>query len=232
MTPRAGRAGDAVRCGLLQFSALRAVALCLHSGQLISRIAAYDNASKFKDSAPTFARYLRSLGYRTCFSGKMHFVGPDQMHGFEDRVTTDIYPADFAWTPDWEARDERIDKRYHNMQTVKESGQAHATFRIDYDDTVGFAARRWLFDAARDTALGDDRPFAMVASFIHAHAPYVARPEWWSLYADEDIDKPAHIPATEDQDPFSRRLMDGIEASYVPLTDEEVPAPATPISPM
>ena len=192
------------------------------SGQLISRIAAYDNASEFKASVPTFAHYLKSLGYRTCLSGKMHFVGPDQMHGFEDRITTDIYPADFAWTPDWEAPDERIDKWYHNMQTVKESGLAHATFQIDYDDEVAFAAKRWLFDAAREKANGKGAPFALVASFIHPHDPYVARPEWWNLYSDDEIDMPAFVPALEDQDPFSRRLMDGIEASYVPLTDDEV----------
>ena len=32
------------------------------SGQLISRIASYDNASEFKASVPTFANYLKSLG--------------------------------------------------------------------------------------------------------------------------------------------------------------------------
>ncbi|WP_422036752.1 choline-sulfatase [Roseibium sp.] len=192
------------------------------SGQLISRIAAYDNASEFRASIPTFAHYLKALGYRTCLSGKMHFVGPDQMHGFQDRVTTDIYPSDFAWTPDWEAADERIDKWYHNMQTVKESGIAHATFQIDYDDEVGFAARRWLFDRARDRTVGERSPFALVASFIHPHDPYVARPEWWNLYEDADIPLPADVPRLEDQDPFSRRLMDGIEASYVPLSKEEV----------
>ncbi len=192
------------------------------SGQLISRIAAYDNASEFKATVPTFAHYLRSLGYRTCLSGKMHFVGPDQKHGFQDRVTTDIYPSDFAWTPDWEAHDERIDKWYHNMQTVKESGLAQATFQIDYDDEVGFAARRWLFDRARDRATGDRTPFAMVASFIHPHDPYVSRPEWWNLYSDDEIDMPAFVPPLEALDPMSRRLMDGIEASYVPLTEEEV----------
>ena len=53
------------------------------SGQLISRIAAYDNASEFSAAVPTFAHYLKVLGYHTCLSGKMHFVGPDQMHGFE-----------------------------------------------------------------------------------------------------------------------------------------------------
>ncbi|MGX9354092.1 choline-sulfatase [Roseobacteraceae bacterium S113] len=192
------------------------------SGQHISRIAAYDNASEFKASVPTFAHYLKTCGYRTCLSGKMHFVGPDQLHGFEDRVTTDIYPADFAWTPDWNAPDTRIDKWYHNMQTVKESGLAHATFQIDYDDEVAFAAKRWLFDAARDKAHGQGAPFAMVASFIHPHDPYVARPEWWALYSDDEIELPEFVPELEEQDPFSRRLMDGIEASYVPLSEDEV----------
>jgi len=192
------------------------------SGQLVSRIAAFDNASEFSATIPTFAHHLRTLGYRTCLSGKMHFVGPDQKHGFEDRVTTDIYPSDFAWTPDWEAHDERIDKWYHNMQTVKESGMAQATFQIDYDDEVGFAARRWLFDMAREKAAGNSAPFALVASFIHPHDPYVARPEWWNLYSDDEIDMPAYVPPLEKLDPFSRRVMDGIEASTVALTDEEV----------
>ncbi len=192
------------------------------SGQLISRIAAYDNASEFRASVPTFAHYLMSLGYRTCLSGKMHFVGPDQKHGFQDRVTTDIYPADFAWTPDWEAPDERIDKWYHNMQTVKESGEAIATFQTDYDDEVEFAARRWLIDRGRERAGGDDAPFCLVASFIHPHDPYVAKPEWWNLYSDADVPMPEFTLNPDEQDPFSRRVMDGIEASYVPLTQEEI----------
>ncbi|MDJ0626775.1 MAG: choline-sulfatase [Rhodobacter sp.] len=192
------------------------------SGQLISRIAAYDNASEFRASVPTFAHYLKALGYRTCLAGKMHFVGPDQMHGFQDRVTTDIYPADFAWTPDWEAHDERIDKWYHNMATVKESGVAVATFQTDYDDEVEFAAHRWLIDRGRDRAAGDDAPFCLVASFIHPHDPYVAKAEWWELYEDDEIAMPDLVVPADTQDPFSRRVMDGIEASIVPLTDEEV----------
>lgn len=188
------------------------------SGQLISRIAAYDNASEFPASIPTFAHYLKMMGYRTCLSGKMHFVGPDQMHGFEERVTTDIYPADYAWTPDWELPDERIDKWYHNMATVKDAGQGQATFQIDYDEEVAFFAKRRIFNYARD----DDSPFCMVASFIHPHDPYVARPEWWNLYDSADIDMPAFTLAAEEHDGFSRRVMDGIEASTVALSDDDI----------
>jgi choline-sulfatase len=69
----------------------------LVSGQLPSKIGAYDNAADFAADIPTYAHYLRSLGYRTALSGKMHFCGPDQLHGYEDRLTSDIYPADYGW---------------------------------------------------------------------------------------------------------------------------------------
>ncbi len=185
------------------------------SGQLISHIAGYDNASEFKASIPTFAHALRQLGYRTCLSGKMHFVGPDQMHGFEERLTTDIYPSDHAWTPDWEAADERIDKWYHNMDSVREAGTAATTFQIEYDDETCFFARRRILEYAMNQV----EPFSMVISFIHPHDPYVARPEWWNLYDSADIDLPnADAPS----DPHTQRLRVGIEADVDIPTEQEI----------
>jgi len=184
------------------------------SGQLVTRIAAYDNASEFPATIPTFAHYLRAAGYRTCLSGKMHFVGPDQLHGFEERLTTDIYPADHAWTPDWEMPDERIDSFYHNMDALKNAGQAATTFQIEYDEETAFFARRRLFEYAMDGVA----PFCMVTSFIHPHDPYVARPEWWDLYDHDAIPLPSSPEAT---DPHSQRIMKGIEADvYAPPEGE------------
>ena len=188
------------------------------SGQLVTRIAAYDNASEFPASILTFAHYLRVMGYRTCLSGKMHFVGPDQLHGFDERITTDVYPSDYAWTPDWELPDERIDKWYHNMDSVREAGVGQATFQLDFDEEVAFAAKRRIFDFARY----EQEPFCLVASFIHPHDPYVARPEWWNLYKPEEIDMPKNVFPPDEQDGFSKRLMDGIEASTVAVTDDEI----------
>jgi len=185
------------------------------SGQLVSRIAGYDNGSEFKASIPTFAHALRQQGYRTCLVGKMHFVGPDQLHGFEERLTTDIYPADHAWTPDWEAADERIDKWYHNMDAVKEAGVAATTFQYEYDEETAFFARRRLFQYAMD----DVNPFAMVVSFIHPHDPYIARPEWWQLYEDDQVDLPQ---CEELKDPHTQRLRVGIKADSDSVTDTEV----------
>ena len=59
--------------------------MSMMTGRLASRIGAYDNAAEFRSEIPTFAHYLRAAGYRTTLSGKMHFVGADQLHGFEHR---------------------------------------------------------------------------------------------------------------------------------------------------
>ena len=101
----------------------------------------------------------------------MQLIRPDQLHGFEERLTTDIYPADHAWTPDWEAPDERIDKWYHNMESVREAGVTNTTFQYEYDEETTFFARRRIFEYAMEKI----NPFCMVVSLIHPHDPYLAR---------------------------------------------------------
>src|SRR3954453_13469046 len=122
----------------------------LMSGQLASRIGVYDNAAEFAASVPTLAHGLRALGYATCLSGKMHFVGPDQLHGFEERLTTDIYPADFGWTPDYRHPDQRIDWWYPTLGSVTGAGIAETTNQLEYDDEVAFHAMQKLYQLSRE----------------------------------------------------------------------------------
>ena len=68
----------------------------LVTGQLPTKIGAWDNASPLGCEIPTYAHYLRREGYETILAGKMHFIG-EQLHGFEERLTSDIYPGDFGW---------------------------------------------------------------------------------------------------------------------------------------
>jgi choline-sulfatase len=172
------------------------------SGRQISAIGAYDNAAEFPAQVPTFAHYLRRAGYRTVLSGKMHFCGADQLHGFEERLTTDIYPADFGWTPDWTRFDERP-SWYHSMDSVTQAGPCTRTNQIDFDDDVVFQARQKLFDMARTK---DGRPFCMVASMTHPHDPYVIPQRYWDRYSKVDIDAPRVSMAADELDPHSRRL--------------------------
>jgi len=185
------------------------------SGRLPSKIAAWDNATEFSAEIPTFAHYLAAEGYRTCLSGKMHFVGPDQLHGFEERLTTDVYPADFTWHPDWDRPDDRLDW-FHNMNVVTQAGPCTRSLYLDYDDEALFHAMRYLFKRARED---DGRPFLMTLSMIQPHDPYLCRPEAWELYREEDIDLPATPLGSVKEDPHSKRLRHAYGATDVDLDD-------------
>lgn len=191
----------------------------LLSGQLPSRIGAYDNAAHFSSQTPTFAHYLRLLGYRAVLAGKMHFIGADQLHGFEERLTTDIYPADFGWTPDW-AHPERILEWYHNMIDVVQAGVCEASVDLDYDEEVAFQATRKLYSLVREA---DDRPFCLVVSFAHPHDPYVMTPEYWDRYRHDEIDMPAVPPISPDQlDAHSRRIWEICATDEYAITEAHI----------
>jgi choline-sulfatase len=190
------------------------------NGLLPSRTGVYDNAAEFPSAIPTWAHYLRKEGYKTCLSGKMHFVGPDQLHGLEERLTTDIYPADFGWTPDWRLRQERIDWWYHNMTSVLQPGIAEITNQLEFDDDVCFQAVRKIYDHARFDA---HKPLALMASFTHPHDPYAARKQFWDLYKEEHIDLPkTPRKSKQELDSHSQRLYEMSAMDDYTVTEADV----------
>ncbi|WP_324751637.1 choline-sulfatase [Roseovarius sp. Pro17] len=190
------------------------------SGLLPSRSRVYDNAAEFAADIPTYAHHLRRAGYLTCLSGKMHFVGPDQMHGFEERLTTDIYPADFGWTPDYRKPGERIEWWYHNMGSVTGAGVAEISNQMEYDDEVAYEATRKVYDLARGQ---DARPWCLTVSFTHPHDPYVARRKYWDLYEDCEHLSP-EVPAMEyeDHDPHSQRIFDANDWRSYDISEDHI----------
>ncbi len=189
------------------------------TGQLPSRIGAYDNAAYFPTQVPTFAHYLRDLGYHTCLSGKMHMVGPDQLHGFEERLTTDIYPADFGWTPDWQNFEQRP-SWYHNMLSVVQAGICQTSNQIEFDEDVAHQAVRKIYDLAR---IKNQQPFLLLASFTHPHDPFAIISEYWNRYDHNEIDLPAvsQIPY-EQLDPHSQRLHHVCALGQYAQTEERI----------
>ena len=190
------------------------------AGQLPRRTRVYDNAAEFASDIPTYAHHLRRAGYQTCLSGKMHFVGPDQLHGFEERLTTDIYPADFGWTPDYRKPGERIDWWYHNMGSVTGAGVAEISNQMEYDDEVAYHAVRKVYDLARGH---DQRPWMLTVSFTHPHDPYVARRKYWDLYEDcEHLEPEVPAFAYEEQDAHSKRIFDANDWRNFDITTEDI----------
>jgi choline-sulfatase len=204
--------------GLVYERAYCASPLCVPSraslmtGLLPSQTGAFDNAGELPASIPTFAHHLRLEGYRTVLVGKMHFIGPDQLHGFEERPMTDMYPAGFDWVPDWNLADDEGLPWYHDLSSVLRAGPVTATQQTDYDAEV---VRRSL--EAIETA---DRPLLLVVSFTHPHDPYEVPHEYWDRYDGVEIDPPAS-PEPGD-DPSTRRLRAMVDAERIPVSPEQV----------
>jgi choline-sulfatase len=222
----APRLAALAREGIVFESAYCASPLCapsrfaLLAGRRPSQIGAYDNAAELPAATPTIAHVLRAAGYVTALAGKMHFVGPDQLHGFEERLTTDVYPAGFDWTPDWRLPvDERLEW-YHNTTSLLASRVAEAAMQTDYDDEVCFRAVQKI----RDLSLrAGARPFFLTVSFTNPHDPWELRQRYWDLYDERAIDLPAVGPLPRSEaDAHSLRLRDMIGLDRRPLGEEEV----------
>jgi choline-sulfatase len=192
----------------------------LLTGRRPSSIGAYDNAAELPAATPTITHALRAAGYETTLAGKMHFVGPDQLHGFEERLTTDVYPSGFDWTPDWALpQGERLEW-YHNTTSLLSASVTEAALQTDYDDEVCFRAVQKI----RDLSLrSEGPPFFLTVSFTNPHDPWEMRRRYWELYDERAIDLPAVgvLPRAE-ADAHSLRLRDMIGLDRRPLTDEEV----------
>ena len=189
----------------------------LHTGVLPFSMQMYDNASEFHADIPALPHYLRDLGYRTELAGKMHFVGPDQMHGYDKRHTTEIYPANFAWTVDWsQGREYRPTNL--TMAPVIESGTCIRSLQMDYDDEVEYYGTQAIYDLARKP---DDKPFFLTVSFTSPHSPFVISNEYWDLYNHDDIELPSvpEIPL-EEKDHLSRNLHYCQARHLYTVTDE------------
>ena len=222
---RVGRAPNLERLGeegVVFERALCASPLCVPSraslmtGMLPSRTGAYDNAGELPAGVPTFAHYLRALGYRTVLTGKMHFIGPDQLHGFEERPMPDVYPAGLDWVPDWRLADDETLPWYHDLSSVLRAGPVRSTLQVEYDVEVAEHACRIIAESPVDP-----RPLLLVASFTHPHDPYEVPAAYWDRYEGVEIDPPAYPEPPEPLDAPTRRLRTMVAAERIPVSPEQ-----------
>lgn len=181
----------------------------LLSGRFASENSAWDNAAPIASDLPMLPHYLSAQGYDTALSGKMHFVGADQLHGFEKRLTTDMFPSTLAWTPD---RD-RVGRFTHPGNPdgppiaidYVDAGPVQWTDQLQFDEETHYRAVEYL-RSKRTQPRGslqvppreqDGRPWLLVASYHHPHEPFLAPQRYWDLYEDAPIEPVAH-PAGPD----------------------------------
>jgi len=167
----------------------------LMTGKHISNNKVWDNAAPLASDQPTIAHYLSNAGYDTVTSGKLHYAGPDQLHGFRRRLTTDIYPASFSWLPTSKRdRDSRVlEQRQHaNGYGLPRVGVSKWTMFLGYDKETQFRALEYLNSRHTRRGGGNKEPFFLCASFHCPHDPFRVTQDLWDLYEGAEIDIPQY----------------------------------------
>jgi choline-sulfatase len=160
--------------------------MSMFTGRQNSAIDVWDNASELRSEFPTMMHFLRHAGYQTAVSGKTHFIGPDQLHGFHERMTPCIYPTHFAFLHPWKKgpyyiAGTSIQTGLGRLGPVENDGQ------ISFDDmTFGRGIER-----LRSHALtARDQPLFLNISFTQPHDPYCAPKKYLDLYRNANISAP------------------------------------------
>jgi choline-sulfatase len=179
---------------------------CMLSGRYGSEISIYDNATPLRCDQVCWTHYLTLAGYDTVLCGKMHLVGPDQLHGYRARLTRNIYPADFTWTPERDYAGKVFARQLVSpadwllvggyIEGAFEVGKWHKD--LAFDEQVQLRARQYLCFQAEQEPAGR-QPFCLTVSYHHPHEPFHAPQDCWDLYEGVEIPIPQYPEGFEER---------------------------------
>ena len=161
------------------------------TGRYVHQIRAWDNASPLASDAVTWAHVLGAVGYDVVLSGKQHFCGEDQLHGFRTQLARDLHAE--LWmqdgvprgAPNWEEGTPPAPRPWGGL----EAAGPGTTLEIEVDDLVEERALAYLREPERK-----ERPWALNVSFIAPHFPLVVPQRFWDLYPLDQVDMPEIPP--------------------------------------
>jgi choline-sulfatase len=160
---------------------------CFMTGLYTSTTGCYDNGDPYHSFIPTFAHYMTNAGYDTVLSGKMHFIGADQLHGFKRRLNTDVYPSGFIWSYPLPPEDAPDAQAFDFVpQYLAENIGAGWSKELQYDEETHFRALEYLRHPP------GDQPFMLTVSYTNPHPPYQVPRKYWEMYKDADIPLPCY----------------------------------------
>ncbi len=188
------------------------------SGRLPSTHEVWGNGAEFRAEIPTVAHFLRAAGYECVVSGKCHFIGPDQLHGFDRRLTTDMYPSGFDWTIPWSWGP--VHREGTSVKKLAVSGLCKTNNQLLYDAEVQYRSLEFLRSRVLES---HDQPWFLHVSYPQPHEAYQSVPEYWGRYDDTEIALP-RIPADEAPHPTTEWLHIHHGIDQAPPCDDTIRA--------
>lgn len=150
------------------------------TGRMPSRNRIWTNNGILSSGTPTWAHALGSAGYLTALIGRMHFVGTDQRHGFEQRPIGEGCARFPGVSEAGGPRYTRFPRATagQNRQLFEYVGRG-PNFNQDYGQQVTDETCAFLHDQVEA-----DRPFAAVVGYFLPHSPFVGQEQLFDHYLD------------------------------------------------
>lgn len=183
------------------------------TGLLPIRTGVEMNADVLPSHLPTFAHALTISGYGSVLCGRMHFVGPDQRHGFQERLVGDYGPTDVAQR----MHDLGI---FHNTtgqdadRLACSSGPGLSDVLL-YDEEVTAAACGRIQDHE------GNEPLFMTVGLYGPHNPYVCPRELFNHY-NRILPRVPEAAVREFRETAHPAVRDWINSRNLPGLDPEV----------
>ena len=143
------------------------------TGQYPSEVDIWDNGNVLDSGVRTFAHALSEAGYETALCGRMHFVGPDQLHGFEKRLYGDC--------------DHFLSSEIRGSGSHRTNGQTRYAVEVSGHGRMGYEEfdKRVTEKACEFVARREDgRPYCMVVGYALPHNPLICERELFEYYME------------------------------------------------
>jgi len=145
------------------------------SGQLPIKTGIFNNFQCLRSDRVTFVHNMSVAGYETVLSGRMHFNGPDQRHGYEKRIFKEVTPS-YAHLPKNNFGETLKNADFPGPAPIKRAGAGNSAV-LEYDKDLTEATINYLNEREES-----DRPLFLTVGFYGPHCPYVAPKELYDYY--------------------------------------------------
>lgn len=152
------------------------------TGKYPFRQKCWTNSDALASDIPTTAHALGAAGYYPTLIGRLHAIGPDQLHGYARREIGD-HITDWYGGEDYTIGPLAKAQRCFE-EAITKSGPGQCSFEV-IDREVTERSLAFLDEVAAARTAGDTKPFALSVGYMLPHHPFVADPDLYAYYEDK-----------------------------------------------
>jgi choline-sulfatase len=169
--------------------------MAMLTGQYSHRIGCWTNSDVLASDIPTHAHSLGAAGYRPTLIGRLHSIGPDQLHGYTDRRVGD---HSTNW-PGGHAHSLGVLDRTNDpfRVSIERAGPGQSSYEVKDRDVLAETLR--YLEAQKP-----GEPFAVTVGLMLPHQPYVCAKADYEFYAGRVPDPRLPEPGANAEHPYLR----------------------------